>query len=171
MGRIEFDANDPVFNELQVWVDANGDGVSQTTELRHLAQQHITAINYAQNTFTRAVNGTGAGVGNAAGTVTRTTSLLASPDLAAERDGTQQTLIADGLLIQSSNGTLSLIVNNVQDLSGGAARMCRKSSQRNLRGVREFTQCRWLEKRSGSGYWNAIGWRIAIGTGFHGDKK
>ena len=37
----------------------------------------------------------------------------------SERDGTQQTLIADGLLIQSSNGTLSLIVNNVQDLSGG----------------------------------------------------
>lgn len=111
------DSNDPVFNELQVWVDVNGNSQSETGELIRLNALGITAINYAGKTFTRGV--ADAGVGNA-GTVTLTTGLLASPDLAAERDGTQQSLTADGLLIQSSNGTLSLIVNNVQDLSGTA---------------------------------------------------
>ena len=106
------DSNDPVFNELQVWVDANGNNQSDVGELSKLTALGITALNYAGNTFTHGVTGAG-------GTVTLTTGLMASPDLAAERDGTQQTLISEGLLIQSSNGTLSLIVNNVQDLSGG----------------------------------------------------
>jgi hypothetical protein len=41
-GRI--DAADAVYRDLRVWVDANADGVSQTSELRSLADLGITMI-------------------------------------------------------------------------------------------------------------------------------
>jgi hypothetical protein len=38
------DNKDERFNELQVWID-NGDGISQTEELKTLSQLNITSIN------------------------------------------------------------------------------------------------------------------------------
>jgi hypothetical protein len=39
------DAKDSQFSKLQVWVDANGDGVSQADELKSLADLNITKLN------------------------------------------------------------------------------------------------------------------------------
>jgi hypothetical protein len=38
------DASDPVWNELLLWVDANHNGVSEPSELRHITDSSITAL-------------------------------------------------------------------------------------------------------------------------------
>ncbi len=47
------DAADAVFGELCVWVDTNRDGVSQSAEIRPLAQTAITALEYTYRTVER----------------------------------------------------------------------------------------------------------------------
>ena len=43
------DANDPVFGQLKVWMDINGDGVAQTGELQSMAQLGITRLDWGRN--------------------------------------------------------------------------------------------------------------------------
>ena len=51
------DSNDTQFGDLLVWIDANGDGVSQASELHSLASLNITSINLNYTNVNYAVNG------------------------------------------------------------------------------------------------------------------
>lgn len=91
---------DPVWGELRVWRDRNGNGAQNDGEQQTLAALGITALNFSMGTFTRD------------GVLRQ----LASPDLPADRDGTQLTLVPEGMLLKSSAaGTLSLLVTRVDD--------------------------------------------------------
>jgi hypothetical protein len=105
---------DPVWNELKIWQDVNGDGVSfidtngngrmdagEPNELQTLAQLNITELNYSMGTFTQ--NGV--------------IKELASPDLAADAQGSRTTFVPEGILVQTSQGETSLIVTQVDDRS------------------------------------------------------
>jgi VCBS repeat-containing protein len=94
-------ALDPVWNELKVWQDANGNGQTETGEVSGLSQLGITELNYSMGTFTQ--NGT--------------IKQLASPDLAADAQGTRINVIPEGILVESSQGQVSLIVTQVDDQS------------------------------------------------------
>lgn len=43
------DANDPIWRDLLLWIDANHDGVSQPGELQHVAASPVTAIELAHH--------------------------------------------------------------------------------------------------------------------------
>jgi hypothetical protein len=97
-----------VMKELLVWQDANGDGVADNNngkfdaiELKTLAQLGITELNYAMGTFTQ--NGQ--------------LKQLASPDVAADTQGTRTHVVPEGIILQSSNGSTSLLVTRVDDKS------------------------------------------------------
>jgi hypothetical protein len=92
---------DPVWNELKVWQDANGNGTAEAGETRTLAQLGITSLNYAMGTFER--NGQ--------------LSQLASPDLAADTEGTRTHVVPEGIIIQTSNGHTSLLATRIDDKS------------------------------------------------------
>jgi len=92
---------DPVWNELKVWMD-DGDGVDETGEKHTLADLGITELNYSMGTFTR--NGQ--------------KKQLASPDLAADRDGTRINVVPEGILVQNSGSDqVSLLVTRIDDLT------------------------------------------------------
>ncbi|ADL55464.1 Ig-like domain-containing protein [Gallionella capsiferriformans] len=93
-----------VMKELLVWQDANGDGVADNNngkfdaiELKTLAQLGITELNYA--------------MGNGQ------LKQLASPDVAADTQGTRTHVVPEGIILQSSNGSTSLLVTRVDDKS------------------------------------------------------
>jgi Ca2+-binding RTX toxin-like protein len=92
---------DPVWNELKVWQDANGNGTAEAGETQTLAQLGITSLNYAMGTFER--NGQ--------------LSQLASPDLAADTEGTRTHVVPEGIIIQTSNGHTSLLATRIDDKS------------------------------------------------------
>ncbi len=80
------DQNDDIFDKLMVWVDANGDGVSDKGELKTLKELGIIAINLNYETINDAT-GTEAIIGNIAsfvktdGTVRNIGELWVSADL------------------------------------------------------------------------------------------
>jgi len=54
----KIDAQDFVYNYLQVWQDINRDGVAQSYELKHLADLGITEIDFGQGGKRLAANDT-----------------------------------------------------------------------------------------------------------------
>ena len=97
----KLDAADPVFSELSIWRDANSNGEIESGEQTTLAQNGITSLNFAMGTFDQ--NGQA--------------KQMASPDLVADTEGTRVTTIPQGILIETSNGQTSLLVNRVDDLT------------------------------------------------------
>jgi len=95
------DASDPVFNELRLWQDKNGDGAVEAGEQTTLAQNGISSLNYTMGTFVE--NG-----------VTRQ---MAAPDLTADTLGEKVNVVPEGILVQSSAGETSLLVTRVDDLT------------------------------------------------------
>ncbi|HCA27098.1 MAG TPA: hypothetical protein DEP05_05580, partial [Betaproteobacteria bacterium] len=94
-------AADPVFDELRVWQDKNGNGVVDAGEETTLAQDGVTSLNYAMGQFTE--NGA--------------VRQMASPDLTADTAGEKINAIPQGILIQNSGGHNSLLVSRVDDLT------------------------------------------------------
>lgn len=113
-------ALDPVWNELKVWQDANGNGTADAGEVKTLAQLGITALNYSMGTFTQ--NGQ--------------FKQLASPDLQADTQGTRIHAVPEGcgrvaaqrrgthrrtpcgcIIVQTSNGKTSLLATRIDDRS------------------------------------------------------
>jgi VCBS repeat-containing protein len=95
-------ALDPVYSQMKLWQDKNGNGVVDAGELTTLAQNGITQLNYTMNTFVK--NGV--------------TLQMASPDLAASTAGEKVSVVPQGILLQSSGGQTSLLVTRVDDLTG-----------------------------------------------------
>ena len=52
-----FDAKDTLFDQVQVWVDANRDGVTDAGELRSLAQLGIASLDLKAEASDRVENG------------------------------------------------------------------------------------------------------------------
>jgi VCBS repeat-containing protein len=100
-GDGKLDAADPVFKELKVWRDANSSGAVDAGEETSLAQNGITSLDFEMGAFQQ--NG-----------VTRQ---MASPDLLADTAGSRVNVIPEGILIQSNDGTTSLLVTRVVDQS------------------------------------------------------
>ena len=100
-GRIT--AADPAYAQLQVWQDANGNGQVDTGEAKSLASLGITSLDYTLGSY------------EANGQVRE----MSSPNLEADSVGSRARVLADGsgILIQSSNGQVSLLVTRVDDLS------------------------------------------------------
>lgn len=96
-GRI--DALDPVFSQLELWQDGDGNGAADAGERVRLAQAGITSLNYAMGTFEQ--NG-----------VTRQ---MASPDLQADTAGQRINVIPEGMLVENTGGQISLLVTRVDD--------------------------------------------------------
>jgi len=94
-------ALDPVWNELKVWQDANGNGAADAGEVQTLGTLGISALDYAMGTFTQ--NGQ--------------LKQLASPDLVADTQGTRTHVVPEGIIIQTSQGQTSLLVTRVDDKS------------------------------------------------------
>ena len=94
-------ALNPVWGELKVWQDADGDGAADAGEVKTLSQLGITALDYAMGTFTR--NGQ--------------LGQLSSPDLAADLDGIRTHVVPEGIIVQSSNGHTSLLATRIDDRS------------------------------------------------------
>lgn len=98
-GRL--DAADPVWSELKVWQDANGNGLAEEGETKSLSQLGITELNYAMGSFTR--NGLA--------------YELASPDLEANAQGVRTVIVPEGIIVESSEGQATLFVTQVDDKS------------------------------------------------------
>ena len=107
-------ALDPVWNEIKVWQDAGGDGnyytdsngngqfdAGEPNEMKTLAQLGITELNYSMGTFTR--NGQ--------------VRQMGSPDLTDNTAGTRTYNVPEGIVIESSNGEISLFVTRIDDKS------------------------------------------------------
>lgn len=91
---------DPVWGELRLWRDLDGDGAQDAGEVFSLDVLGVTELNYAMGTYT------------ADGQVRQ----MASPDLLADREGTRVSVIDEGILVQTSeNGRLSLLVTRIDD--------------------------------------------------------
>ena len=90
-GDRKLDANDPVWSQLRVWVDANRNAVTDANELRMLVAQGITSISLVsdRNTFTlpdgSRINGFGSFVMNGA------SHTLADAALSFETEGFSRT--------------------------------------------------------------------------------
>lgn len=99
-GRIT--SADPVWNELKVWRDLDRDGAQDTGEVQSLAQLGVSELDYKLGTYTK--NGQ--------------KERLGSPDLEADRDGSRISVVPEGILVeQSADGSLSLLVTRVDDLT------------------------------------------------------
>jgi len=92
---------DPVWNEIKVWQDANSNGKEEDGETQTLSDLGITELNYSLGTFTQ--NGI--------------VKQLGSPDLIADSEGTKVTVVQEGIIIESSEGNISLLVNRIDDKS------------------------------------------------------
>jgi Ca2+-binding RTX toxin-like protein len=111
----QIDNIDPVFKELKVWRDLNGDGDNVTNnadgsvsldvgEVKTLSELGITALDYVNGRFTRGGN----------------VFALKSDQLEADANGTRVNLVDNGIVVQESNGTQQFIVTKVTSLQGGA---------------------------------------------------
>lgn len=94
-------ALDPVWNELKVWQDVNGNGANDAGEVKSLAALGISALDYAMGIFTQ--NGQ--------------IKQMASPDLVADTAGTRTHIVPEGIIIQTSQGQTSLLVTQIDDKS------------------------------------------------------
>jgi len=90
---------DPVWNEINVWQDANSNGAQDAGESQSLSDLGITELNYSLGTFTQ--NGV--------------VKQLGSPDLTADTEGTRTSVVEEGIIIESSNGNISLLVSRIDD--------------------------------------------------------
>lgn len=98
------DENDEIFGQLKLWVDANGDGISDQGELKTLKDMHIKAINLNYENLNQST-GTEALIGNVAtfvyedGTVGNIGEMWVSSDLydAIEKVIVGVTDMTDGL--------------------------------------------------------------------------
>jgi len=106
---------DPVFAQLKIWQDANGNGrqdftdtngngladAGEPNEMQSLSDMGITELNYAMGTFTQ--NGVA--------------KQMTSTDLTADTFGETYTQADGGILIQNTNGEINLVVNQIDDQS------------------------------------------------------
>jgi Ca2+-binding RTX toxin-like protein len=90
---------DPVWNELKVWRDADGDGLADAGETQTLSALGITALDYAMGRFER--NGQ--------------LQEMSSPDLAADTAGTRTHVIPEGIVVETTSGHTSLLVTRIDD--------------------------------------------------------
>ncbi len=90
---------DPVWNELKVWQDANGDGLQEAGEAHSLAELGISALDYAMGRFEQ--NGQ--------------LQEMSSPDLVADTEGTRTHVIPEGIVVETSTGHTSLLVTRIDD--------------------------------------------------------
>jgi VCBS repeat-containing protein len=96
-------ALDPVFSELRLWQDANGNAVSEAVELKTLADLGITELDYGNARFTR--NG---------GIFT-----MQSQALETSADGLRVAQVSGGLRVEFSDGSATLVATRVIDLGAG----------------------------------------------------
>jgi Ca2+-binding RTX toxin-like protein len=92
---------DPVFEELRIWQDLNGDGRSTSNELKKLAELGITELNYSNSRFTR--NGQ--------------LYSMESPDLEASNIGQRTSVTPEGIKVELSDGTVKVYASRVDDKS------------------------------------------------------
>jgi len=90
-------AADPVWNELKVWQDANGDGVAEAGEVKSLSDLGITALDYAMGRFEQ--NGQ--------------LKQMSSPDLVADTQGTRTQVVPEGIVVETTSGHTSLLVTRI----------------------------------------------------------
>ncbi len=90
---------DPVWDELKLWHDADGDGAADAGEVSGLSTLGITALDYVLGRYEQ--NGQ--------------IKQLASPDLAADTEGVRTHVIPEGIVIETSGGHTSLIVTRIDD--------------------------------------------------------
>ena len=95
------DTRDPVLEHLRVWQDANGNATVDAGEAVGLRERGVTALHYTLGRYQRHGQ----------------SRQMASPDLQADRVGTRTHTTAGGIVVESSNGTLSMIVTQTADLS------------------------------------------------------
>lgn len=97
-GRIT--AADPVWEELRLWRDLDGDASQDEGELLRLADLGITELNYAMGTYARG----------------GLQYQLASPNLDADSRGLRVHVVPQGILIEASDDRkLSLLVSRIDD--------------------------------------------------------
>lgn len=99
-GRIT--AADPVWDELRLWHDLDGDAAQDDGELSRPADLGVTGLNYAMGTYARGGQ----------------PYQMSSPDLDADAHGVRTHLIPQGILIEASDERrLSLLVSRIDDLT------------------------------------------------------
>ncbi len=99
-GRIT--AADPVWDELRLWRDLDGDAAQDDGELSRPADLGVTGLNYAMATYARSGQ----------------PYQMSSPDLDADAHGVRTHLIPQGILIEASDERrLSLLVSRIDDLT------------------------------------------------------
>jgi hypothetical protein len=100
-GNGSIDASDPVFGSLRVWQDKNSNGLLEAGEVKSLSALGISSLNYET------------------GTVTRSGQLAQMSTLTLEADtlGTSYTKKADGILLETTQGQVSLQVTQLHVLS------------------------------------------------------
>lgn len=108
------DERDPVFTHLQLWQDANRDGVSQAEELTSLREAGITELRY------RSADSDAFPL--AALTAGGLTYALMNPALAAEDKGIRTEALPGGTLIEEEGGESLFYVSEALDLGPASER-------------------------------------------------
>ena len=100
-GNGSIDGSDPVFGSLRVWQDKNSNGLLDAGEVNSLNSLGITSLNYET------------------GTVTRSGQLAQMSTLTLDADtlGTSYTKKADGILLETTQGQVSLQVTQLHVLT------------------------------------------------------
>ena len=103
-GNGVINAGDPIFNELHVWKDANGDGRVEFAqdEYHGLAELGVASLDYVNGTYTGADGGI---------------YQMATLTLQAQTVGNSYVPKPDGIQVTSTNGQASLYVTKLHDLS------------------------------------------------------
>ena len=84
-------ANDPIFKQLQVWVDANGDGKVEAGELKSLTQLGITSLDLHATASNTAENGSSIGLTSTYTTASGATHQMADVNLTKDDAPTTST--------------------------------------------------------------------------------
>ena len=101
-GNGVINGSDPVFAQLGVWIDANGDGVMQSGEYHSLASLGVTSLNYALGTYTTA-NGN--------------VHQMGTLNLQADTLGASYTAEPNGIQLATTNGQTTLDVTRLNNLN------------------------------------------------------
>lgn len=116
-GRGVIDASNPIFSQLRVWVDKNGDGISETNELYTLEQLGITSINLNAATTGSYDNGNQIAAISTFTYSDGTTGQIAAVSLAngASSDGASTVVTNNGATVtRLSSGETVEYLNSVQ---------------------------------------------------------
>src|SRR5206468_9643937 len=100
-GNGSLDASDPVYGSLRVWQDKNSNGLLDIAEVKTLDALGISSLNYQVGTVTRN------GQANQLSTLT----------LDADTLGTSYTPKGDGIVLETTQGQVSLQVTQLHVLS------------------------------------------------------